>query len=209
MTGKLNFADAPSQKDFTVLIPHGMLAFGVLSINYYNLDRGMVETPSKSSAAKYLDCEVTVEGGEFNRRKIFTRIGVEGSEAYVNMGRSAIRAILEVGRGAGPNAMGAYAIEGYHELDGLKVAIKVKEDPEKNGYPAKNEIAVWLSPVDPATSKDFERLLAGDTAPKNVRAPVASGGAPAQAAAPAWQRPAAPATASPQQTPPSKPSWLA
>ena len=214
-----NYADAPAQRDYSDLIPHGTLAFAILKIAPFNLDQGLIETPSKSSEAKFLNAELTICSGRHDKRKIFTRIGVSGSDKYVNMGRSAIRAILEVGRGAnGQNNTQAYYIsdatgrDDYMQLDGLKVAIKVKEEKGSEGFPPKNDVSVWLSPVDDVTGKDFARLLAGDTEPK-VK-PTASAAAPT--ATPSWQTPAAPTTATPapprssavQQTTAPKPTWL-
>ena len=87
-----SFADAPGQNDFSELLPHGLLSWAYIKVRPHNLDQGLIEKPSKSSDGAYLDLELTLEGGPGDRRKIFTRVGVRGSEKYVNMGRSAIRA---------------------------------------------------------------------------------------------------------------------
>lgn len=232
----MDFTNAPTQNDFSELVPHGTLAKGLLRIKWFNRDQGLVETQSKSSDARYLDCEITIVEGDFKGRKIFTRIGTAGSEGYCNMGRAAIRAILECSRNAHPqNNPQGYLVDGYQQLDndgeGAYVAFKVKEEPEQNGYPAKNDIAVFLSPVpESGTKKDWDRLMAGDTKPSaNTKAPRASGGgggAPAASAQPAWatgdtaQANAQPSTTTQpmqqgaQATPtapaaaPGKPAWL-
>lgn len=197
---RMSFADAESQQDFSDMIPNGTLAFGQLRLKWYNADQGIVETPSKTSEARYLDCEVTIIANpangaphKYQKRKVFTRIGVAGSEKYVNMGRSAIKAILETGKGASQQNPTGYEIGSYADLDDLIVAVKVKEEPAKDGYAAKNDIAVWLSPVDSVTAKDFQRLMTNDTEPKGR----AAGAKPAQQAGPAW---AAGATPSPTAT---------
>lgn len=229
MTQGYSFADAPGQNDFSDLLPHGLLSWAWLKIRPFNLDQGIIETPSQTSDARYLNCELTLEGGPGDRRKVFTRIGVAGSEKYINMGRSAIRAILEVGRGASAQNPQGYVISAaggqpnWLELDGLKVAIKVRIEKGTAGYPDKNDVAVWLSPIaDSGTEKLFARLLAGDVMPAANQAPPAAarGGAakPAAATQPAWTMPATgqPAHPGAQQptapaAPPStgKPSWLA
>ena len=218
-----NYANAPAQRDFSDLIPHGTLAWAILKVDPFNLDQGLIETPSKTTDSRFLNVELTICSGRHDKRKLFTRIGTGGSEKYINMGRSAIKAILEVGRGANAtNNPNAYVLQGgdrpnYMELDGLKVAIKIKEEKAQGDFPPKNDVDVWLSPVDDVTSKDFARLLAGDTEPK-VKVSGTGGGSPAWGgggtgtvpapsapAAPAWQ--STPPTAA-QPTQAAKPAWL-
>ena len=212
----MDFSGAERQNDFSTLIPQGTLCWGMLKVRPFNLDAGLWETPSKNgSGNKYLDCEVIIQGGKYNLRRVWTRIGTGGSEKYVNMGRSQTRAILEVGKQASEQNPAGYAIDSYSEVNGLQVAFKVKEEPEQNGYDAKNEVAVFLSPVDPVTKKDFERLVAGDTEPKgkqNIRS-APGGGVAAQAAPTArWAQggdPNVPAPAQPAANPNQAPAWLA
>lgn len=226
-----DYSQAPTQNDFSEMIPNGTLAKGILRIRPYNRDQGIAETPSKSSDSRYLDCEVVVDGGDFHGRKIWTKIGVGGSEKYVNMGRAAIRAILECGYSAGPQNPNGYILNSYFDLDkngeGVNIAFKVKEEPEKDGYPAKNDIAVFLSPIpESGTLKDWNRLMAGDTKPSANTKPVGQGssGAPTATARPAWDTgtdapapaTAGPATGTPQQAQPapatanpnSAPAWV-
>lgn len=184
--GGTSYADAEPQQDFGDLIPDGVLAFGVLNIRPHNADQGMIVTPSKSSEARYLDCEVTIMQGPFDKRKLWTRIGVAGSDKYVAMGKSAIKAILETGKNAGPQNPNGYYIPHGHDgqpafeyLDGLVVAVKIKIEPGKDGYRDKNDIALFLSPVDPVTQKTFERLRAGDIFTKGQGSPAAKPQAPA------------------------------
>jgi hypothetical protein len=207
----MDFSGAERQNDFSVLIPQGTLSWGVLKIRPFNLDAGQWETPSKSSTARFLDCEIQLKGGQYEGRKVWTRIGTAGSEKYINMGKSQVRAILEVGKKASEQNLAGYNIASYAELSGLPVAIKVKEEPEQNGYPAKNDVAVFLSSVDPGTEKDYKRLESGDTEPRgkqNVH--TGAGAAPAGAApaarwaAPQGGAPAAPAPVNPAAPPP----WL-
>lgn len=214
----MDFSGAERQKDFSVLIPQGTLSWGVLKIKPYNIDQGLWEQPSKDFAntgVKYLNCEVHLVGGQYDKRVVFTRIGTAGNkENYINMGKAAIRAILEVGKQASEQNVAGYSIEHYKDLNGLQVAIKVKEEPEQNGYGPKNDVAVFLSPVDPVTKADFDRLVAGDTEPKGkqaIRSGGGGGGAPAQAAPAArWAQGAQPAQppAQPAVNPAQAPAWL-
>lgn len=213
----MDFSNAPTQQGgFGELIPAGTLAWAWLVLRPFNLDQGLIETPSKSSDNQYLDVELTITDGPFSKRKLWDMIGVAGTEKYVQAGHAAIRHILEVGRGAGPTNPAGYQINDYTAIDQIKVAVKVTIEKGKDGHEDKNRVR-YLSP-NPAsdTCADFKRLLAGDTAPKTntpaaAAAPAANawgGPAPAApaaqpAAAPAAQpAPAAPATGT------AKPSWL-
>lgn len=209
----MDFSQADRQKDFTELLPQGTLSWGILKIKPHNLDADIWETPSQSSDARYLNCQVHLKGGRYDSRVIFTRIGTAGKDVYINMGRASIRAILEVGKQASEQNLAGYNISHYKELNGLPVAIKIKEEPEQNGYPAKNDVAVFLSPVDPVTKKDFERLVNGDTEPKgkqNIRSGDNTKTQVAQTAA-RWAQggeQAAPAPTQPAVDPNQPPPWL-
>jgi hypothetical protein len=212
----LNFSGAPVQTDWSELIPNGTLARGLLRVRWFNADAGLIETVSKTApkpgarTAKYLDCVIKILDGQHAGREIYTRIGTDGSEKYVDMGRASIRAILEYGRGAGPTNLQAYSLQGYDELDnhgeGIQVGIKIKLEPAKGDYGEKNDVSVFLSPVaDSGTTKDFARLMAGDTAPTGPAAKTASA-APAKHA---WQQaavPQAPAQAVPVANPTQAPN---
>ncbi len=100
----MNFANADSQNDFSEILPHGALSWAILNLRPFNLDQGLLETPSKPpKTSKFLNFDVTMFEGPWDKRKVFAMIGVAGSEAYINMGRSAIKAILECGNNAGPH----------------------------------------------------------------------------------------------------------
>ena len=207
----LDYSNAAPPTDFS-LVPDGTKAFGILKIRPAG-PGGQPEdwiAVSKSSDAQYLDCELTICEGPFNKRKIFTKIGVAGSEKYINSGRSAIRALLEVGRGASPANMNAYKINSYGDLDGLKVAFEVKIEKGTDGYQDKNDVRTWLTP-DPGAagiSKKFQALVAAAQAGYPAQA-GASTGAPATAA-PAWAGtpPAAQQSATAATPATSKPAWL-
>jgi hypothetical protein len=215
----MDFSNAPTQQGGNgEPIPAGTLAWAWLVLRPFNLDQGMFETPSKSTEGNaYLDVELTITEGQYERRKVWDMIGVAGSEKYVEAGHAAIRHILEVAKAAGPQNPAGYQINNFGEIDQMKVAVKITI--EKNtGYEDKNRVR-YLSP-NPAsdTCADFKRLLAGDTAPKTAASAVPA----AQPAANAWGSPATAAAAAPatpaQQTVTTgpvapatgtaKPSWM-
>jgi hypothetical protein len=222
MNQPMNYADAPDQRDFSELIPQGTLAWGVLKITPHNLQQGAWETPSKTSDGRYLRADIIIEGGRWDKRHVFTNLTTYNqNEMAVNIGRGQIKAILEVGRGASPENMNAYALASYADLDGLKVALKVSEE-HSAGYNPKNDVAVFLSPIQ--TVKDWERLMAGDLEPSGIQAikkptgaaaaatpttPARWGGgeqaSPVPAPAPNPVPPVAPGEA---PSPAAAPSWL-
>jgi hypothetical protein len=222
----LDFSAALPQNDFdsnSGPIPNGTLAWVMVKVRWFNQDQGIVETTSKHTGSQYLDCELTVVGGRHDKRKVFTKIGIysPNGETYTNMGRSAMKAILEVGVGAGAQNPNGYKINSYADLSGLKAAVRIKIEPGKDGYQDKNDISLWLTPNadSPGAAAEFARLVAGDTEPKagTPVAPVARAAKPAAPAAPAWGAPAAPAAqpayapapqAAPAAAAPAKPSWL-
>lgn len=175
----MDYSQAPQGQDYTDLLPHGTLCFGVVKVRPFNLQAGIIEKTSKANEEnKYLDLELTIEGGPYDKRKIWDMPGVAGSEGYTNAGGAAIRAMLEVGRGACSTNMAGYAIENFMELDGLKCAFRVKIEPGTTQYPnEKNRVAIYLTPQNPVTEKDFARLVAGDSSPAaNLRGPQKAAG---------------------------------
>lgn len=181
---------AGAGSDFDV-IPKGQLAWAILSI------RGVKQS---QNGGQYIDCELTIaEGQPYAGRKVWEMIGdpmfAGNSDKYKQMGHAAICRILESGRGAGPNKPEAYKINGYPELSGLKVAIKIGVEPGDAGHDDKNRVAEWLTPNPDSGSafKAFERLMKGEYSPatKGGQQQAQSGfggfggGAPAATATPA------------------------
>lgn len=199
------------------LIPDGTLAWAIVTVRPHNADQGICLVPSKSSEGKYLDVELTILEGKYARRKVWDRIGLEGSEKWVARGMSSVRHILEVGREIQDYKAGnpAYRLGEqtktngdwvFTELNELRCAVKIGIEPGKDGYQAKNVVRSYLSP-NPAsdTNKAFQKLCAGETDP----APKAA----AAASKPAWggggtstSAPAAQPTTSAQPSG-GRPSW--
>lgn len=187
----LNYADADTQQFAGgELIPTGTLAKAIINVKHgQNTDPNTGVTESMHSDSKYLDLDIIISEGPYTKRHIFTKIGVAGSEKWVNMGRAQIRAILEYGRGASASNLAAYQINSLNDLHGLPCAIKVGIEKDKAGqHPDKNSVVCFLSPnPDSSTFKDFEKLQKGETAASH---PAANTTAPAVATAPASNKPA-------------------
>lgn len=212
--GSYNYGEAEATQGGGELIPDGTLAWAVVKLRPHNLDHGLVVVPSKSSDGAYLDVELTILEGPYARRKIWDRIGVKGSEKWVENGRARIRHIIEVGNemsefpanhpnyrlGTKSQTSGEMV---FMELDELRCAIKVGVEKGKDGYEDKNSVRQYLSPRPSSdTHKTFLKLVAGQTQgePQQQKAaPTAS--------KPAWAGGVAGGGATAPSTPAGRPSW--
>jgi hypothetical protein len=99
-----------------------------------------------------LNCEFTILEGQFARRKVFDKIGINGSDQWINMGKARIRAILESAKNINPKdmsetAMAARKINSFNELDGLEMIIKIGIESDRSGmYPDKNRLLSIITP---------------------------------------------------------------
>lgn len=190
----MNFSDADEQTGGDV-IPHKTLAKVHMKIRPGGYDdpakgwTGGYATRSDSTGAVYLDCEFTVIGGKYNKRKVWSLVGLHSPKGpkWEQMGRSFIRAALESARGIKPQdasdtAMKARQITGFQDLDGLEFAaqIDVEKADEGSEYGDKNKI----NNVIPATHKDYASLMSG-TAPVNATSPATTA-AKSASGLPAW-----------------------
>lgn len=188
----MNFNDAEEQTSGDV-IPHKTLAKVHMKIRAGGYDdpsqgwTGGIATRSDTTGAVYLDCEFTVIGGKYNKRKVWSLIGLHSPKGpkWEQMGRSMIRAILESARGIRPQdasetAMKARQISGLADLDGLEFVAQIDVEKADDGsqYGDKNKI----NTIIPVTHKDYAALMSGQ-----APAPAAQQAAPkAASSAPAW-----------------------
>jgi hypothetical protein len=147
----MNFNDAEAQTEFTI-IPANTIAKARLTIKPGNDFSDSFLTRSKDGNSTYLNCEFVIMEGPFVRRKIFDKIGISGSDQWINMGKARIRAILESAKNINPKdmseaAMTARKIDSFDELDGLEMIIKIGIESDRSGmYPDKNKIASIVTP---------------------------------------------------------------
>lgn len=190
----MNFNDAEEQTGGGDLIPNGTLVKVHMKIRPGGYDdpakgwTGGVATRSESTGAIYLDCEFTVIGGKFNKRKVWTLVGLHSPKGpkWEQMGRSFIRAALESARGIKPQDMSELALKarqvsGLADLDGLEFVVKIEVEKAEAGseYNDKNKINV----VIPVTHKDYAALMSGTAPVEAVAAPkpATTGSVPAWA----------------------------
>lgn len=163
----MNFNQQSSATGNIELIPNGVLSWVVVTV------KGIKISPKTGS--RYAELELTLKGGKYERRKIFTNIGdpsyAGNSDEFKKMGYGALSRILEASRIVNFQDPASYNIvngksfdDVMRMIDGKDAAIKVRVVPERDGYQAKNEVAEWLSPNPVSTSsKDFQKLISGDT----------------------------------------------
>lgn len=188
----MNFSDADEQTGGDV-IPQNTIVKVHMKIRPGGYDdpskgwTGGFATRNSEKGSIYLDCEFTVIGGKYNKRKIWSLVGLHSPKGpkWEAMGRAFIRAALESARGIKPSdtseqAMKARQISGFADLDGLEFVAKVDVEEGQNGYGDKNKI----QNVIPVTHKDYAATMNG-TAPANTSAP-AQAPAAATGSLPAW-----------------------
>lgn len=190
----MNFADAEEQSSGD-LIPNKTPVKVVMKIRaggYNDPSKGWTggyATRKDESGAVYLDCEFTIIGGKYNKRKVWSLVGLHSPKGpkWEGMGRSFIRAALESARGINPtdasdNAIKARMISGFADLDGMEFAAMVDVQKGEAGYADKNVI----QNVIPATHKDYAALMSGAGATSTPSAAASNLGQQAKSSAPAW-----------------------
>lgn len=190
----MNFSDADEQAG-SDLIPNKTPVKVVMKIRaggYNDPAKGWTGgyATAKDTGAVYLDCEFTIIGGKYNKRKVWTLVGLHSPKGpkWEGMGRSFIRAALESARGVKPNdaselASKARMISGFGDLDGLEFAafVDVQKADEGSTYGDKNVI----QNVIPCTHKDYAALMAGNGAALSQQATAAIQ-QPKTGSTPAW-----------------------
>jgi hypothetical protein len=155
----MNFNDAEPQMEFS-LIPANTIAKASLTIKPGGDFSDPLLTRSKDGNSTYLNCEFVIMEGQYVRRKIFDKIGISGSDVWVNMGKARIRGILESAKNVNPKdmseaAMAARKINSFDELNGLEMIIKIGIESDRSGlYPDKNRVLSIITP-DHAMYKEY------------------------------------------------------
>jgi hypothetical protein len=155
----IDFNSAESQMEFG-LIPNNTIAKVRLTIKPGNDVSDPFLTQSRTGDSAYLNCELVIMEGQYVRRKIFDKIGISGSDAWVNLGKARIRAILESAKNVNPKdmsetAISARKINSFDELNGLEFVVKIGVERDRNGvHQDKNKIASIITP-DHADYKEY------------------------------------------------------
>ena len=202
-----DFNDAEAQQGAFDLIPKGTIVPLRMSIKPGGHDdhsQGWTEgyaTQSFETGAVYLACEFVVTSGPFNKRKMWSNIGLRSPKGptWGQMGRSFIRAALNSARNVNPQdnspqASAARRINSLADLDGIEFIARVDVEKDSKGDD-RNVVKIVVEP----DHKDYAALMGG--VPKGMTG-GGNSGVPAQAA-PAFATP----TRSAQAPVSGKPAW--
>mgnify|MGYP000256470690 CR=1 FL=1 len=184
----------PQNQEFS-LIPNGTICRAVILLKSGDLEipefgSGPWFKSSMSSAAKWMELEFTIIGGQFDRRKFWDRIFVDGDKMGPSgmpqakeIGLRTLKSIVESARNINPADMSPEAqqnrnISSVFDLTTLEICAKVGIKKGTNGYADSNRLLAAITPE----SKDF--VASGQTSV--MQTPAAS--QPMQQAAPAQQQ---------------------
>jgi hypothetical protein len=178
----IDFNEAGGQREFD-LIPADTIVTLAIKVRGGGAGADGALTRSKDGNSEGIDLELTVCGGQYVKRKVFTRLTLQGAtEGHAEAGRIAntvLRAILESARGVRPDDQSEPAkqqrrLASYLELDGMRFVGRIGIEPAKNGYGAKNKLASVITPDRQAWRKP-DQVAAPAPAAKPAR-PATGGG---------------------------------
>lgn len=204
----LNFNNVPAdtnpQNQEFSLIPNGSVVRAVVLVQQGDMElpefgHGSWFKKSQSTSAKWMNLEFTVIGGEFDRRKFWhsvfvdgDKIGPSGMPLAKEIGLRTLKSIVESGRNIDPTDMSPQAqqnrnISNMMDLSGMEICAKVGIKKGTNGYKDSNQLTAALTP----NNSEFlpkgvipmqQTTLAPNAAPQAPTPPQNNG------AVPSWAR---------------------
>jgi hypothetical protein len=182
MSNDYDLSDAGEQRD---VIPGNSVVTLEMTIKQGGAGDGWLTT-SKSGDSAHLNCMLTVVGGQYDGRKFWTCLTLQGKtpghEEARRISRGTLKAILQSAHGIKPDdsseaAKKALEIANWGAFDGLKFKAVVGVQPPSNGYSAKNILQRIITPEQ----VDWESIA------QTTKAPGAAAAPPANAISrPAW-----------------------
>jgi len=136
------------------LIPADTVAVMQMNIRPGDAGEGKWLKTSKDGTSRGLDSEFTLVGGEYTKRKFWSRFTVEGEtdgqKTAADITRVTLRAILESARGLRPDDQSEDAkkarMADYADFDGIRFIGRIGVEAAKSGYPAKNTLLEVVTP---------------------------------------------------------------
>lgn len=202
-----DFNNAEPQRAIGDLIPDNTVCLLVLNVRPGQHGPGGWLKLNRDGTCEMLDIEFTIDGGDFDRRKVWENWVVagqtDGQQKAGLITRSKLRAVLESAHGVDPaddseTAMAKRQVAGWGGFDSLKICAKIGIEtgalkdktagPNSERYPDKNRIKAVLTLADIDYISPGQQVGMQTAGAALQRA--ASGAAPATKAAvaakPAW-----------------------
>lgn len=200
----LNFNNVPAdtnpQNQEFSLIPNGTVVRAVVLVQQGDIElpefgQGAWFKKSQSTSAKWMNLEFTIIGGEYDRRKFWhsvfvdgDKLGQSGMPLAKEIGLRTLKSIVESARNistadVSPQAQQNRNISNMMDLSGMEICAKIGIKKGTNGYKDNNQLTAALTP-------DNSEFLPQGSIPmqQTTIAPNAAPQAPAQnsGAVPSW-----------------------
>lgn len=162
-----DFNNAEPQRAIGDLIPDNTICLLVLNVRPGQHGPGGWLKLNRDGTCEMLDIEFTIDGGDFDRRKVWENWVVSGqTDGQQKAGlitRSKLRAVLESAHSINPGddseaSMAKRQVAGWGGFDSLKICAKIGIEtgalkdktagPASDRYPDKNRIKAVLTPAD-------------------------------------------------------------
>ena len=156
-------ADQKNQRSEFSLIPKGTVVRAVMIVKQGDLEipefgTGAWFKRSQNTSAKWMEIEYKIIGGEYDRRKFWDRIFVDGDKIGPSgmpqakeIGLRTLKSLVESARNIDPADMSPQAqqsrnITGMMDLNGMEICAKIGIKKGNNGYADQNSLMAALAP---------------------------------------------------------------
>ena len=156
-------ADRKNQRSEFSLIPKGTVVRAVMIVKQGDLEipefgTGAWFKRSQNTSAKWMEIEYTIIGGEYDRRRFWDRIFVDGDKIGPSgmpqakeIGLRTLKSLVESARNIDPADMSPQAqqsrnITGMMDLNGMEICAKIGIKKGNNGYADQNSLMAALAP---------------------------------------------------------------
>ena len=179
----LNNITPDEGNDFS-LIPHVTIARAILyikpqidGVTIPDLAQDAIFRQSATSSAKWIECEFTIIGGQFDKRKVWHNLFFDGDKKNASgvsmskeIGLRTLRGLVDSAKGLSPADMSPEAnalrqIPSLDAINGMEFCIKIAVEKGTNGYEDKNKM---LAPI----TVNQEGYIGGGNAPAPVQPTV-------------------------------------
>ena len=174
----------PDEGNDFYLIPHGTIARAILyikpqmdGVTIPDLAQDAIFRQSATSSAKWIECEFTIIGGQFDKRKVWHNLFFDGDKKNASgvsmskeIGLRTLRGLVDSAKGLSPADMSPEAnalrqIPSLDAINGMEFCIKIAVEKGTNGYEDKNKM---LAPI----TINQEGYIGGGNAPAPVQPTV-------------------------------------